>query len=299
MRSDKVKTPWLIGIVLAVHAVVIGGFMLIQGCGTLQPPPQAEQPVAVPPVAPPRAELPPAPEPPPAPAVKQYVVVAGDSISRIAKRFGVTQAEILALNGIKDPHKIREGQKLNLPAHVNLNARKPARRSTAGKAAAAKAVAAAGGNVYEVRKGDSLSVIAKKHGVTIAALRQANNLGGDRIFAGQKLVIPGATAKAAPPAPAPETPAPAEVAPAPAVEGGAYPAETLTPLPPPEAEPAAAAPTAAEPAGGGAQEYVVAAGDDLKTVAYMYGVEVEDLKRANGLQDDTVRPGQRLIIPAR
>jgi len=77
------------------------------------------------------------------------------------------------------------------------------------------------------------------------------------------------------------------------------PAETLTPLPPPEAEPAAAAPTAAEPAGGGAQEYVVAAGDDLKTVAYMYGVEVEDLKRANGLQDDTVRPGQRLIIPAR
>lgn len=42
-----------------------------------------------------------------------------------------------------------------------------------------------------VRPGDSLGVIARRYGVSTAALRQANGLTGDRIKPGQKLVIPG------------------------------------------------------------------------------------------------------------
>jgi hypothetical protein len=44
---------------------------------------------------------------------------------------------------------------------------------------------------YKVRRGDSLWTIAKKHGVTVAELRQANHLRGSTIRVGQKLVIPG------------------------------------------------------------------------------------------------------------
>lgn len=43
---------------------------------------------------------------------------------------------------------------------------------------------------YEVRRGDSLWTIARRNNVTVASLREANNLSGSRILAGQVLVIP-------------------------------------------------------------------------------------------------------------
>jgi len=43
------------------------------------------------------------------------VVKAGESLSAIALRYGVTVAAIQAANGIKDPNKIVTGQKLVIP----------------------------------------------------------------------------------------------------------------------------------------------------------------------------------------
>lgn len=45
------------------------------------------------------------------------------------------------------------------------------------------------GHYYTVRKGDTLSKIAAKHGVSVATLRKKNNIKGDHIFVGQKLKI--------------------------------------------------------------------------------------------------------------
>ena len=45
-------------------------------------------------------------------------------------------------------------------------------------------------NEYRIRQGDSLLAIARQHGVTVQALRQANQLRGDRIVAGSTLRIP-------------------------------------------------------------------------------------------------------------
>ena len=44
--------------------------------------------------------------------------------------------------------------------------------------------------IYTVRRGDNLSKIAKRYGVTVAAIKRANNMGGDNIHQGQKLKIP-------------------------------------------------------------------------------------------------------------
>ena len=49
---------------------------------------------------------------------------------------------------------------------------------------------AAGGNEVVVQKGETLTSIAKSHGVTVADLRKANNLTSDALKVGQKLVIP-------------------------------------------------------------------------------------------------------------
>ncbi|MDX1395383.1 MAG: DUF5715 family protein [Gemmatimonadota bacterium] len=45
---------------------------------------------------------------------------------------------------------------------------------------------------YTVRRGDSLWEIARDHGVSVAALRSANDLRGSRIYAGQRLTVPSA-----------------------------------------------------------------------------------------------------------
>ena len=53
---------------------------------------------------------------------------------------------------------------------------------------------------YQVRGGDSLGAIARRHGTSIEAIRQANNLSGNTIRVGQTLMLPSA-ARAAQPAP--------------------------------------------------------------------------------------------------
>ena len=63
---------------------------------------------------------------------------------------------------------------------------------------AATTTADAGSATYTVHSGDSLWKIARKQSVTVAALKQANNLSGDSLKVGQKLHIPVAMAKAAP-----------------------------------------------------------------------------------------------------
>src|ERR671915_420047 len=55
-----------------------------------------------------------------------------------------------------------------------------------------------------VARGDSLSLLARRHGTTVAALAKANGISNpDRIYAGARLVLAGAAAS--PPAAAPAT----------------------------------------------------------------------------------------------
>lgn len=62
----------------------------------------------------------------------------------------------------------------------------PARGSTARSGSASKS---GSGHYYTVRKGDTLSSIARKHGVSVQTLKKRNGLKGDNIRVGQKLKI--------------------------------------------------------------------------------------------------------------
>jgi LysM repeat protein len=285
-----VKKAWIVGVIIGLHCLVVGSLMVIQGCGTPKPPPAPPPtPVVMPPPAPPPA--PPAPimkpvvkiEPVPVEmTTKSYTIKSGDSLSRVAQRFNVSMRDVMKLNKISDPNKVRVGQKLALPGYVNLNAPEPPRRKKAvSKPSATPAVA--GGNEYVVKAGDSLSVIAKAHGTTTKALRDVNKLSSDRIAVGQKLALPqGAGAPAAgeapAPAPAPEA-APTEVAPG------------MEPAPAPvEGDTAGAAKTSEV-------LHIVEPNQDLNSIAMMYGVRVEEIMKINALTAPEVKVGQTLKIP--
>ncbi len=105
-----------------------------------------------------------------------YLVERGDSLSRIAQRFDTSVARLVALNQLPNRHRIRIGQRLLLPQD---------------------SLAAAGGappvnGVYGVSRGDTVSRIAARFGVTESALLGANGIGNpDLIYPGQELRIPG------------------------------------------------------------------------------------------------------------
>lgn len=63
-------------------------------------------------------------------------------------------------------------------------------KELAGLGKTAAPVSSSTGKEHVVQKGETLTIIAKANGVTVADLKKANNLTGDDIKIGQKLVIP-------------------------------------------------------------------------------------------------------------
>jgi len=59
-----------------------------------------------------------------------------------------------------------------------------------GGSVAASPSTAAAGNEHIVQKGETLTSIAKLHGLSVTELKKANNLTSDEIRVGQKLVLP-------------------------------------------------------------------------------------------------------------
>ena len=254
-----------------------------------------------------------------------YTATAGDSVSALAVRFGVRRPDILALNPAlrKNPNSLRIGQKVLLPAGTDIT-KKAERRASSALPANAKRPA--GSTVYVVKSGDVLSTIANKHGVTVAAIKGANNLKNDTIWVGQKLTIPGATKKpvekkaapakkeAAKPAPAPiVTPkdepvqAKPEMPPAPVVEEAPAPVveDVMEELPAQDGEeailpPAPEAPVAAPAPVQSERVHVVKEGEDLLSIAMRWQVPPAELRALNGLTDvadPKLAPGTTLRLP--
>jgi LysM repeat protein len=226
--------------VFCVLAVGVAGLsaMLIQGCKREQPADMGETPTidtntpAIPdtntptidtniPVAtPPTTTVtPPVATPPVEATGTEYTVVKGDTLAGIAKKQGVSLKALEAANPGVVPTKLKINQKLTIPAASAAPI--TAVTDTAG--------AAAGGELYTVKNGDTLTRIAKHFGTTVKAIQAENNLTTTKIKVGDKLKIP---AKAEAVVPAPTAPAPVAPEPAPATT------TPIAPVTPPDSTPA-------------------------------------------------------------
>ena len=116
-------------------------------------------------------------------ASKVHVVRRGDTLAKIALRYGVSVTALSRANNLGNPNLIYVGQRLVIPT-------KNSAATTSNSIAAANT--ASSSSVHVVRRGDTLAKISQRYGVTIAALRKTNNIRNvNRIYVGQRLQIPG------------------------------------------------------------------------------------------------------------
>jgi LysM repeat protein len=128
------------------------------------------------------------------------VVQTGDTLTRLAKRHGVSIATLVDLNDLADPNRIYAGQRLRIAG---------ARPSMSADSRPATAAV----RDHTVKRGQNLTMIARGYGVTVAAIAKANGISDpSRIYAGQRLAIPGTARAAAPAQPAASATMPASMA---------------------------------------------------------------------------------------
>ena len=131
-------------------------------------------------------------------AGETYVVKAGDTMERIARRHRVSLKSLLAANNMTmaQANRIRIGAKLVIPGTgTGSGTGAVAQPKSGSQVKDAGSVGADG--MYVVKAGDNLTLIARRLGVRIADLQKANNLSEEatrRLQIGQKLIVPGRTA---------------------------------------------------------------------------------------------------------
>ena len=130
---------------------------------------------------------------------KDYQIRKGDTLTAIAARNGVSISGIARVNPNLDPKRLRVGQTIKLPAPApaaSVAAAGTASTPPTGATGAA-AASATGQKTYKVKSGDTLTKIARIHGITVNQLRAANNMKTMQVQAGKTLKIPAANQKTA------------------------------------------------------------------------------------------------------
>jgi formylglycine-generating enzyme required for sulfatase activity len=109
-----------------------------------------------------------------------YVVQAGDTLSEIAKEYGVSVDALQEANDISDPTSLQIDQELVIP-----------QAEAAATVTSTIASPTGAPEVHVVQEGETLSEIAKQYGVTVEALQEVNDISDPtRLQIDQELIIP-------------------------------------------------------------------------------------------------------------
>ena len=96
-----------------------------------------------------------------------YKIKKGDTLSEIAEYYGTTVSILASINNIKDGGKIYAGKTLKIRTNNSSYIE------------------------YTIKRGDTLSEIAKDHNTTVEVLKELNNIANvNKIYAGDTIKIP-------------------------------------------------------------------------------------------------------------
>ncbi len=129
-----------------------------------------------------------------------HKVKRGETLSSIAQKYGVSIESIKENNKLKND-RVKRGQKLRIikqnPSYTaspeavsDSSTTKVQEKKETQKVDKPKKNNKSKTTTHTVRKGESLWKIANRYGVTVKAIKNANNLKSDNLKAGQKLKIP-------------------------------------------------------------------------------------------------------------
>jgi spore germination protein len=221
----------------------------------------------------------PSPTPEPMPTIT-YTVQPGDTLYKIAQKFGTSVNTLSKLNNIQDPDLIYPGQTLLIPAPTPTPSPTPTPTPIPSPSPTPTPTPTPSPSPsptpiptinYTVLPGDTLFKIAQKFNTTVGTLVSLNNITDlNLIIAGQVLLVPA-------PAPTP-TPSPSPT-----------PTPTPTPTPSPSPSPTPI-PTI---------NYTVLPGDTLFKIAQKFNTTVGTLVSLNNITDpNLIIAGQVLLVPA-
>jgi membrane-bound lytic murein transglycosylase D len=191
----------------------------------------------------------------------------GETVAALAKRHELTARELGWYNpGLRTARSgaIVAGQTVRVPTREAIAGARVVNDAalTRGSAGATRTASAAS-TVHVVRRGESLGVIGRRYGLSVARIKSLNGLRSDRIKAGQRLVVQsgGSVASAA-------------------------------------ARPSTGSSTraASAPARASTTSHTVRSGESLGVIAQRYGTTVSRIKSLNGLRSDRIRAGQKLVV---
>jgi membrane-bound lytic murein transglycosylase D len=127
---------------------------------------------------------------------QQHKVRKGETLGRIAQRYGVAVSEVQRINKITNPNRIYVGMELVIPAPGSRgmpappSAKPKALASTAGGGAKAASTPKSKKVSHVVRKGEALSAIAERYGAKTSDVMRWNGIkNANRIYVGQKLTL--------------------------------------------------------------------------------------------------------------
>jgi LysM repeat protein len=192
--------------------------------------------------------------------VRVHIVQPGETLFRISLKYGVTVAAIQAANGLVNT-LIYPGQTLIIP-----DPGAPAAASAQPAQPVEQSAPALADGTHIVQPGETLFKIGLKYNVSWTAIQAANGIVGTKIYAGQRLIIPGV---------------------------GSAPADSNQSAPPPATETPPAAPAATDTI-----THIVQPGETLFKIGLKYNVSWTAIQSANNLADTRIYSGQQLTIPS-
>lgn len=124
-------------------------------------------------------------------STSNYVVVKGDTLSKIARQYGTTVGDIMRANKLNSSSILRIGQKLTIPAKkqnalANNTTKKETKKEDIPKAQVVKV------STHQVASGDTFYAIARKHKVSVVELTRANpTVKPSALRVGMTINVPG------------------------------------------------------------------------------------------------------------
>ena len=216
---------------------------------------------------------------------QSYTLRPGDKLEKVAPRFGMSVANLKAVNGIQGKIKVGPGTTLLVAGQEGgdgpdmASTPEPPRLPAADPEPAAKSKST---ESHTVRKGETLPSIAKHYGMSVAELKRINKLRSDKVTTGTRLTVNQESKTA---------------------EKKESKAEKLAEVgKKPDTGKNKADKKAEDKAGSkakgnnGSTRYVVRKGDTIYSIARQFNVDKDELLRWNKLSSNAIKPGKTLTI---